>query len=87
MPCDGSGYPDTTRAELNRLAPLLCEACKLLERHSIPVSIRLAAWWDEHKEIDRKREQRERQEAEQEAKRKDALSKLTPAERKLLGIR
>ena len=50
------------------------------------MSRRLADWWEEHQEADRKREAEEK--AEQERKRlvRQALSKLTTAERKALGL-
>lgn len=47
----------------------------------------LFAWWEAHKEEDRKRKERAREAAERKEKKDAALSKLTPEERKLLGVK
>ncbi len=47
----------------------------------------LEDWWEEHKKEDASRREREEQNRITQAKRAEALSKLTPEERKLLGIR
>lgn len=44
-------------------------------------------WWKEHKAEDVKRRRAEAKERERVAAREAALAKLTPAERKLLGVR
>lgn len=48
----------------------------------------LADWWEEHQEVDRKRAQLAKEQAELEAFRAAALAKLTPEEQQaVLGIR
>ena len=46
----------------------------------------LANWWEDHQEVDRKREAKEAADRELAAKRKAALEKLSPEERKVLGL-
>lgn len=46
----------------------------------------LADWWEEHQAADKVREEAERKEAERHALRAQALAKLTPEERKALGV-
>ena len=43
-------------------------------------------WWDKHKARDAERRKRENEAAQKEKLKKQALAKLTPAERKALGI-
>lgn len=47
---------------------------------------RLEKWWDEHKAEDRRRKKAEAEKRERERLREEALSKLTPAERSVLGL-
>ncbi|MDE1830198.1 MAG: hypothetical protein KGI25_07730 [Thaumarchaeota archaeon] len=47
---------------------------------------RARKWWNEHKERDRQRIEAEMAAARKEASREAALAKLTPYERKLLGL-
>lgn len=44
----------------------------------------LAQWWEDHQEADKKREAAERAKVKKDKLRKQALAKLTPAERKAL---
>ena len=46
----------------------------------------LADWWEEHQGADRKREAKEKKAKKEADLRKKALSKLTAAERKALGL-
>ena len=46
----------------------------------------LADWWEEHQEIDAKRDQKEAEEDRKKKLRESALKKLTKEERKALGI-
>jgi hypothetical protein len=46
----------------------------------------LADWWETHQAADRKREERERKEAEQAQLRASAIGKLSDEERKALGL-
>jgi hypothetical protein len=46
----------------------------------------LASWWEDHQEEDRKRVQRELDAAQKKKDKEAAVAKLTPYERKLLGL-
>ena len=90
MPCDSSGYPDPARAELDRVMPLLCWMCERAVEHdplAFRDNIRVAAWWDEHQEYDRKREAVEQAQRERGVLAAQAYGKLTIEERAALGIR
>lgn len=50
-------------------------------------SRRLADWWDEHKEADRKRILAEAEESNRNSLRQSAMSKLTSEERRALGLK
>lgn len=47
----------------------------------------IAAWWEAHVKADRARATRERNKAKREEIKKEALAKLTPAEKKALGLK
>jgi hypothetical protein len=98
MPCRSDDYPaGPTQAELykkeaDKVTDLLCSFCEMVERAGdltlMPSKVR--DWWEAHKELDRKRrakEDAERKKREAANKlRQDALAKLTPAEKKALGL-
>ena len=44
-------------------------------------------WWKEHQERDREKEKKEQEQTAKNNAVKSALKKLTPAERRLLGLR
>lgn len=46
----------------------------------------LASWWEDHQEEDRKRLERELSAAREKQEKAAAIAKLTPYERKLLGL-
>jgi hypothetical protein len=46
----------------------------------------LATWWEDHQEEDRQRVQRELDAAQKKKDKEAAIAKLTPYERKLLGL-
>lgn len=93
---------DMYKKEADKVTELLCSFCEMVERATqlddgcmrvgdltlMPSKVR--DWWEAHKEVDRKR--REKEEAERKRReaadklRKDALAKLTPAEKKVLGL-
>jgi len=70
--------------DADALVSLLCS--KLQNLDVSQYSLELQTWWRDHKEADRKRldDEIERQKTNEE--RANALSKLTPYERKLLGL-
>lgn len=98
MPCRGDGYPtayDMLKTEFDTVTDYLCLVCKLLEQNHPAVSkpdlLRavsgLSVWWSNHKEMDRARLERERKQKETEDTRKRALGKLSPDEKKALGLK
>lgn len=75
--------------ELNKLTRLLCEAARLLDEVDSlprPMSQELIDWLIEHKRLDALREQQAREKFQQAEKRREALRKLSPEERKVLGL-
>ena len=61
--------------------------CTFLKKHnSLGYSLEMQIWWRDHKHKDKQRELAEKQAAKAEKTRKKALSKLTRAEKKALGL-
>jgi len=94
MPCtyySPSEERDIASAALNDATRLLCQACGILESNKIALPTELAAWWKDHQERDKARIKAENAllaKQKEEAKvKKQALSKLTEAEKKALGIK
>lgn len=94
MPCYDASEEDYRRADaseakarLDLATRVACKALRYLEGMgaSFPDS-ETARWWMEHKEQDTLRIQREQEERKAKKKKKAALAKLTPEERKLLGL-
>ncbi len=50
-------------------------------------SLEMQIWWRDHQKADKAREKREAKEKSDNAARKKALAKLTPAEKKLLNLK
>lgn len=92
MPCSDGGYttgePALSMKRVDRLSNLLCEACKLLDKSpgTGAMSKALAKWWRQHQKRDAERVAREKEVESQERLRKKILKKLTPKERKALGV-
>jgi hypothetical protein len=101
MPCQDYGRPSyidnpETKQRLDHVTRLLCEVMTKIDReyndqlffHAVDG---LEQWWTEHQEQDRKRKDREDQEKaafqRQQALKAGALAKLTPEERKVLGLK
>lgn len=99
MPCtSGCSSPEPTphfQREIRQLRKMLCSALQLLEVNNIPVvGQNLERFWEDHKEEDRKRVEKEMREAkaklEKAKKAKDMvglLGRLSPYERSLLGAK
>lgn len=71
-------------------ADALCAVMKWLDDAGIDqgmVPTVAVKWWREHKERDRLKAEAEAKVAREKAERKAALEKLTPAERKALGLK
>ncbi len=89
MPCYDSRDHDCSEVQsrLNLATEAACAALRDLEAAGLPVPNEARKFWHEHKVLDAEtslREARERRIAE---KRKQALDKLTPEERAVLGVK
>ena len=103
MPCnDGYGPGSTTvYVESGNQTARLCGVFTVLENRGELASVlnqvdwkevgvskaSTIAWWERHKEEDRQRRQREAAETARKKARRAVLSKLSPAEKKILGIK
>ena len=87
MPC----YDPTCRErdaeiqqdKIDALTRMLCNACREHE----PTDEETAIWWAQHQIEDQRREQAEREQTDMENTRIGALRKLSPDERRALGLR
>lgn len=101
MPCQVD-YPDDGSEEkrwkdlqniADNVTRMLCEMCARLEAENLThlLTAPTKEWWEEHKKIDAERIAREERKqkiaSDRKALRKSALGKLTPEERKVLGIK
>lgn len=97
MPCMSyDDQPDYSVREwknkTDKLARIACKAMEELVKSGKADFLLIAddevrEWWNTHQEADRKaREAREKKEREERI-RKEALAKLTPEEKKILGIK
>jgi hypothetical protein len=97
MPCSDGGYTREEEAamerERQRPAQNLCWLMGWLTKNHPRIADEaqfqrsdLKAWWERHQEFDRQREAAERAERQREQERLAAIQKLTPAERKMLGL-
>jgi len=89
MPCTCDGYPapepDT------HSGPLADALCKVLQEHEARNEMECfdaatLLWWEEHKLRDRLRVEEDIRRASSARAKREALEKLTPFERKLLGL-
>ncbi len=76
------------RKALERAGRAACEALKTLTtQQRARLSPETRTWWEEHQAEDRDREQRERAKKAHADQKAAALAKLTPADRRALGLR
>lgn len=100
MPCrsdypdDSSSYSSGVRDELDNVTALLCSTLTSLQfintaalSELLRQSPALAKWWGDHQAADRKREAEEKLKRKEKDDIQKAIKKLSPRERKLLGIR
>lgn len=94
MPCTyEEPYETSARylSELNATTRNLCTACGLLSDAGLDtrkvMGTDLYDWWTAHQEADRQREEKEKEQKKQKDLREKALSKLSPAELKALGLK
>lgn len=73
-----------SKAEADDMVARLCSF--LRDADVTRYSLEMQMWWRDHLHADQARIERELREADTEAQRKSALSKLTPDERKALGL-
>ena len=73
-----------SKAEADEMVKTLCSKCQTIDPKQY--SLELQIWWRDHQEADARRLRREIARAENDAARAVALEKLTPFERKLLGL-
>lgn len=92
MPCrDGGPYevyenPDTRR-RLDTSTMIACEAFQIMSAEQIASLPKICQkWWKDHQEADRVRKERENDERNRQLRRSRALAKLTPEERRALGL-
>lgn len=92
MPCRDPGYDPWERSradvqKIDKLTRLLCTTLGSMHSkdiNNLPKDVQ--NWWWEHQAADRRRQLREAEEREKKKKKSEALKKLSPEERKLLGI-
>ena len=92
MPCGDYGYEDQYReyeALIKRLKQVACKLAKIVKAHGLMNDCdgQVRAWIHEHDAEDARRLRAEAQAAERERAIRNAKSKLSLADRKLLGIR
>lgn len=73
-----------TRARADKAVASLCEQLKKVD--VTKYSLEMQTWWRDHQAADREREAAEEAKAKKTSLRASALKKLTPAERKALGL-
>lgn len=96
MPCQSyeTNYyvDDTNKRVADKLARLLCGSLMWLEKHDKNAYTQLlewpelADWWTEHQKADAEEAARKAKLIAEKKAKKAALKKLTPEERKLLGV-
>ena len=93
MPCTTGQECDRTdyeaRRENERLTRVSCDIMRVLQSNGFDLSQlggETRQWWDRHQAQDTARAAAAQQMAERDSLRESALAKLSPAERKALGL-
>lgn len=99
MPCNSGPYPDddyTYRKRIEKLEAMLCALCRVVDIADALAHIDwkeagitekdFRDWWQEHQRRDIARREGELARERQAKLKRDALAKLTPDERKALGL-
>lgn len=89
MPCTCDGYPEP-KPDLHN-GPLADMLCAVLQNHEARgemgcFSAATLKWWEEHKARDKARVEQDLRDAIKRKQRDAVIAKLTPYERKLLGL-
>ena len=87
MPC-GSGEDHTAELHhmLAKLKRVTCDLAKYWRNHDHIITVETATWIAAHEAEDRERIRQESEMYAKEATKKQALAKLTPEEKKALGL-
>jgi hypothetical protein len=97
---DNIRYVETEKEHDGKMAARLCAVFTVLEaKGTLMQTLKEASWpeagvtakgtlrwWEDHKRLDLERKRREREDRERYRDKQNALKKLTPAERKALGL-
>lgn len=86
MPCQSDHYGcshDETFRELDRVTDMLCT---MLKGHKGQLPANISEWWARHQALDARRKAEKEAAAKEKAEKKAALAKLSPKEKKMLGI-
>ncbi len=99
MACNsGPTREQSLQTDLDRITRYLCGLCGRVPADYILADPDLGVWWAKHQQLDARRKVEEEAEAERKLAKEEAnkqcdfdrefaLGKLTPAERKLLGLK
>lgn len=80
-------YGKTTQAILDKNTKKLCTALQGISNYKIKKSsLELQIWWRDHQKMDKKHLKEDLDKIKDEKDKKKAIAKLTPREKKLLGI-
>lgn len=89
----GDGFDDRVynknllQNDRDKLVATLCSRLQKIKKVDVTkYSLELQIWWRDHQEADQKRIKKEKEEKKRLKIRKTALAKLTPEERKSLGL-
>ncbi len=90
MPCNCDGMDahmaTTYKQKADKLARLLCEMIPMISGTD-GCSLELRHWWEEHQAHDRRVAEQEKAEQDRKDRKAEALAKLTPADRRILGVK
>lgn len=76
-----------SKAQGDKMVAELCGKLKEMSPKKIKsLSLEMQTWWRDHQAADAARIKQEKQEAREKKEREAAVAKLTPRERKLLGV-
>lgn len=75
------------KKDLDNLTANICKDLSQWSKFSLQAAtLELQMWWRDHQKADRAREQREKKQAKDKQLKEEAIAKLTPEERRVLGL-